>query len=222
MKLLSRVLALVVLVPGLALAQSSKVEMKMANSKTLQRATQKLGAAEYGGGWTTLMAGTIKMAQQKDLSIGVSLETSLLTDTSVYSSNYTKAAAEAEAMIQVQVLVDGQPVEPGPVTFDRRNQKLMAAFDGFSCQIAADGTLSGCKYQDEYLQLVLDTTAAHAFFFGALNVGVGTHDIHVQARTATTSSSTAGAAASATATIGSGSFTVEEVRLVKSADLGSI
>ncbi len=168
------------------------------------------------------MEGTIKMAQQKDLSIGVSLETSLVTDTSVYSSNYTKASAEAEAMIEVQVLIDGQPAAPGPVTFDRRNQKLMASFDGFSCQIAADGSLSGCKYQDEYLQLVLDTTAAHAFFFGATDVGVGSHTITVQARTATTSSSSAGSAASATATIGSGAFTVEEVRLVKSADLGSI
>ncbi len=223
MKKLFVLMAALVAVP--AFAQSAKVEMKMADGATiaLKRATSKVGATEYGGAWTTLMSGTIKMSQQKDLMIGVSLETSLVTDTSVASSNYNKLTSEAEAGIQVRVLVDGQPVQPGAVTFDRRNQKLTAAFDGFSCQIdPVTQALSGCKYQDEYIQLVLDTTAAHAFFFGITDVGVGTHTIEVQASTWAWGSTSAGVAASALATIGYGAFTVEEVRLVKGSDLGSI
>ncbi|WP_242339968.1 hypothetical protein [Anaeromyxobacter sp. SG66] len=55
---------------------------------------------------------------------------------------------------------------------------------------------------------MLDTEAAHAFFFGAANVDVGYHTITVQARTTT---STTGLA-NAQAVIGKAAFTVEEVR----------
>ncbi len=218
MKLLSRTFLAVLLLTGIASAQSAKVEMKMGEVKALQRALSQVAAADYGGAWTTIMSGTIRTSSQKDLMFGVSLVTSLLTDTTVGSSKYRADTSEAEAMVEVQVLVDGQAANPSPVTFDRRRQTLMAKFDGFSCNIADDGTLSGCAYQDEILQLVLDTEAAHAFFFGAANVGVGSHRIEVQARTATRATSQAGAA-SATAFVGKGAFTVEEVRLVNGADV---
>ncbi len=213
MKLLTRIVVAMSLLVGVAAAQSAKIDMQMGTVKALQRATQALGPTEYAGGWTTVMSGAIRTSSQKDLVFGVSLVTSIMTDTTVASSRYTKDVSQAEGKIEVQVLVDGAPATPGPVVFDRRNQKLMAQFDGFSCDIALDGTLSGCKYQDEILQLVLETEAAHAFFFGAANVGVGNHVIEVQARTSTFASSQAGAAA-ATAFIGKGAFTVEEVRLV--------
>ncbi|BDG01343.1 hypothetical protein [Anaeromyxobacter oryzae] len=216
MKTLLKMVLAVVLLSGVASAQSAKVEMKMGEVKALQRATTLLAPTDYVGGWTTVMSGAIHTSSQKDLMFGVSIVTSLMTDTTVSSSRYTKDTSSAEAKIEVQVLVDGKVAAPGPVTFDRRKQTLMAQFDGFACDIAADGTLSGCRYQDEVLQLILDTEAAHAFFFGAANVGVGDHTIEVQARTAVDGSSQAGAWA-ASAFLGKGAFTVEEVRLVKDA-----
>ncbi len=208
----------VALISSVAYAQSAKVEMKMGTVKALSKPTAQVGAGEFGGSWTPIMSGTIKTSQQKDLMFGVSLVTSLLTDTTVSSSKYRGDTSTAEAKIEVRVLVDGNEAAPGAVVFDRRAQTLMAQFDGFSCQIAADGTLSGCTYQDEILQLILDTEAAHAFFFGALNVGVGVHSVEIQARTTTFQSSQAGAA-KASAFISNGSFTVEEVRLVQGADI---
>ncbi len=209
---MGRVVLAVMFLSGTAFAQSAKVTMQMGSIKTLPR----VQALQDDGAWATIMSGTIKTSQQKDLVFGVSLVTSLVTDTTVASSRYAKSESQAEAGIQVKVLVDGKDISPGEVTFDRRRQYLMAQFDGFSCPILADGTvaLEGCAYQDEILQLVLDTEAAHAFFFGAANVGVGTHVIEVQARTKT---STLGLA-SATAILGKGAFTVEEVRLVNGVD----
>jgi hypothetical protein len=215
------VIAVALLSAGVASAQSAKVEMKMGEVKALTKASNQIAAAEFAGGWTTIMNGAIRTSQQKDLVFGVSLVTSLMTDTTVSSSRYKADTSQAEAKVEVRVLVDGQEADPGSVVFDRRKQTLMAQFDGFSCQIAADGTLSGCAYQDEVLQLILDTEAAHAFFFGAANVGVGDHTVEVQARTAVWGSSQAGAQ-SAAAFVGKGAFTVEEVRLVRSADIQAL
>lgn len=216
MRLISRLCVAAFLVSGTASAQSAKIDMQMGQIKALAKPMSQVGAGEFGGPWTTIMTGAIHTSSQKDLVFGVSLVTSLMTDTTVASSRYNKDVSQAEGKIEVQVLVDGVLASPGPVVFDRRNQKLMAQFDGFSCDIAVDGTLSGCKYQDEILQLVLETEAAHAFFFGAPDVGTGDHVIQVQARTSTFATSQAGAAA-ATAFIGKGAFTVEEVRLVNGA-----
>lgn len=221
MKLVLRMVVAVALLSGVASAQSAKVAMKMGEVKALAKPTAQIAASAYAGDWTTIMTGAIRTSQQKDLVFGVSLVTSLMTDTTVASSRYKADTSQAEAKVEVQVLVDGQVVQPGGVVFDRRKQTLMAQFDGFSCQIAADGTLSGCAYQDEVLQLVLDTEAAHAFFFGAADVGVGDHVIEVQARTAVWGSSQAGAY-SAAAFVGKGAFTVEEVRLVRSSDIATL
>jgi hypothetical protein len=223
MKLLSRIVVALSLVSGIAFAQAAKIDMQMGTVKALQKASSALSPTEYAGAWTTIMSGSIHTSSQKDLVFGVSLVTSLMTDTAVASSRYTKDISQAEAKIEVQVLVDGKTAVPGTVVFDRRNQKLMAQFDGFSCTIGTDGSLSGCKYQDEILELILETEAAHAFFFGMANVGVGDHVIQVQARTSTFASSQAGAA-SASAFIGKGAFTVEEVRLVNgtSVDIPSL
>ncbi|WP_242342369.1 hypothetical protein [Anaeromyxobacter terrae] len=211
MKSLVKLIVAVMVLSGTAFAQSAKVDMGMG----VLKAPPKLAANAVVGDWGTIMTGSIRTSSQKDLMFGVSLVTSLFTDTTVASSQYRKSEAEAEATIEVRVLVDGVEAAPNEVTFDRRRQYMMAQFDGFSCQILADGTvaLDGCAYQDEILQLVLDTEAAHAFFFGAANVGVGDHTIAVQARMTT---STTGLA-NARALIGKGAFTIEEVRLVNGA-----
>jgi len=50
-------------------------------------------------GWTDVLRGTIHTPNQKDLLIGVSFETSLLTDTLVVSKSGTKDTSTAEASI---------------------------------------------------------------------------------------------------------------------------
>lgn len=229
MKCISRIVVAALMFSGVASAQSAKVEMRMNGFKALGTASTQVSPAAFTGQFKTIMSGTIKMAQQKDLSIGVSLVTALMTDTTVASSKYRTDTASADAGVEVQVLVDGNRVaEPGTITFDRRKQTMMAQFDGFSCQIAADGTLSGCAYQDEILQLSLETEAAHAFFFGLTDVGVGVHKIEVQARTAATAlsgsatASDAAFASKASAFINKGSFTVEEVQLIKGTDITAL
>lgn len=213
--MIGRMVVALALVSNVAFAQSAKVEMKMGQITQLPKASSAIAAGAFASPWKTIMSGTIKTSQQKDLVFGVSLVTSLMTDTTVSSSKYRGDTSTAEAGIAVRVLVDGVEASPGAVVFDRRAQTLLAKFDGFSCEILADGTiaLDGCAYQDEVLQLILDTEAAHAFFFGKADVGVGLHNIEVQAQTRTDATSQAGAA-SATAVVGKGAFTVEEVRLV--------
>jgi hypothetical protein len=209
MNWLSKLVVAMVFLSGTAFAQSAKIDMGMGDLK----AARSVGAtAADEAGWVDVMTGNIRTSSQKDLKFGVSLVTSLVTDTTVKSSEYRVSKSDAEASVEVRVLVDGVEAAPGPVTFDRRKQTLMAQFDGFSCTLLPDGSIDlyGCSYQDEILQLVLETEAAHAFFFGSANVGVGDHVITVQARTTTSSNGFAGA----TALVGKGAFTVEEVRLV--------
>jgi hypothetical protein len=129
MKSLSKLLVAVVMLSGTAFAQSAKVNMQMGDPKVLPR----VAALTDSGNWSDVMSGRIHTSSQKDLVFGVSLVTSLLTDTTVSSSAYRKSESPAEASIEVRVLGDGQEATPGTVTFDRRRQYLMAQFDGFSC-----------------------------------------------------------------------------------------
>ena len=196
-----------------ALAQSAKATAKVGNVNVLNQTTL---------GWTTILANTIKTANQKDLFIDVSLETGLYTQTKV-RSNGNKDTSSAEATIKVQVLVDGVPAYPGEVVFDRRNQTLSATLGGIleNCTDSngdGDIDLNDCTLAPEEIELILDTMAAHSFNFIMDDLGPGEHAVEVQATISTSGSSGAGSA-SANATIGNGSVTVEEVRLIKDEDI---
>jgi len=181
-------------------------------------------AFDESTGWTPILNTQIKTSQQKDLIIGVSLETGLVTKTVVRSKNNVEDIAWAEANVRVRVLVDGNEAVPGVVTYDKRYQELMAKFAGFNnCFDANVDTvidpLTECTLDPEELSLLLDTLAAHHFAFVLDDLGSGVHNVVVQAQVITDMGLAGSQLGEATARglVGKGSLTVEEVRLVKGA-----
>jgi hypothetical protein len=174
-------------------------------------------------GWQTVLANTIKTANQKDLFVGASLEVGLFTLTQAKSKNLQTDTSLAEADVQVRVLVDGVEAEPGPVVFGRRSQTLSATLEGaiagcLTLVTNLDGSVSIVVDPDcvtpETIQLILDTLDAASFNFVAIDVPVGVHTVSVQARIQTTTSVESGTA-TAEAVVGKGTMTVESVRLIK-------
>jgi len=208
-------------VSGYAQSQpSSKVTAKTANLTLLPSTTGT-------GDWQTLLSNTIKTANQKDLFINASFEVGLFTRTLVSSKNMTTDTSTAQANVQVQVLLDGNAVEPGKVVYGRRTQTLSATLEGaiagcLSLVTNLDGTTSivvdtNCVTA-ETIELILDSMDAASFSFVAVDVPQGVHLISVQARIDTTGSAQTGSW-TAVGTVGKGSMTVESVRLIKDANV---
>src|SRR5262249_13047498 len=179
------------------------------------------------GGWQTVLANTIKTANQKDLFIGASFEVGLYTRTLVRSKSLTPDTSMAKGKVEVRVLVDNRVVEPGVVVFGRRSQTLTATLEGaiggcLSLVTNLDGSVSiivnpTCVTPEE-IELILSTLDAATFNFVATDVPQGVHTISVQARIDTSGSAQQGSF-SATGTVGKGSLTVESVRLIKNEDV---
>jgi len=196
--------------------------------------------------WINILSTVIKTSSQKDLILGVSLETSLFTETFVSSKGGTQETADATAGIEVRVCIDNTTspnggacdgagglagyvsAQPGVVMFDKRRQLLTAKFAGILSACTGDRDGDGipnevpddCIITAEELSLLLDTTAAHHFNFVLDDIGVGTHNVKVQARISITeNASSANARADAKALVGKGSVAVEEIRLVKGVDI---
>lgn len=182
-------------------------------------------------GWTPILRGKLKVAEQKDLAIDVSLECGLYTDTLARSKGGTKDTSAAEAIVKIRVAVfDGannlvMHAAPGGakgIVFARRAQELSATFQGL-----IDGCLSVDEngivvlnqecLKPEEVELVLDTMNANAFNFLAPNLGAGIHTLVVEAKI-DTAAGAQGGTASARAAIGRGSMLVEEIRLVKGSE----
>ena len=140
------------------------------------------------GDWVTILCNNIKTAEDKDLFITAALEVGLFTDTT------TPPEATARARVQVRVLRDGQPVEPGVVVYGHRTQTLRS---------------------DVPIELQLDTLDAASFSFVDEDVPVGVHQICVQARVDTGGDGTFAASGA----VGKGTVTVESVRLIKGEDV---
>jgi hypothetical protein len=199
--------------------------------------------------WVTVIKPiTIKPPNDKDLVMTFSAECGLTTDTTVMSRKLAKASAKAEAMIEIQVLVDGDPVIVGPpmtyangmsrtgesVIFARRSQELIAEFGGGfpDCYDADSGTyvITDSCLEKESLQLILDTMSANSFTFIATDLDPVEHDIEVQARLTYLTDTMydvnpdqaegdASASAEALAYLGYSSFTIETVRFAKGAEI---
>lgn len=177
--------------------------------------------------WETVLQTTIRTSEQKDLFVGVSLQTGLFTDTLVRSKGGTTDTSKAEAEVVARVkLTDPSGnvryAEPGDVVYDKRSQTLMAKLGGIlsGCtDVDGDGhiSLDECTLIEEEIQLILDTLAAHHFNFAIDDLGSGVHTVEVQTRIATNVEFQAGSAV-AKAMVGKGSVTVEEVRLLKDID----
>ena len=202
------------------------------------------GLAEAAKGWK-IFEQVIKTPTGKDLFIDVSLECGLTTNTKVMSRALRKAIAEAEAVVKVQVLVDGIPVAVNgdghsEIIFARRHQTLIAEFAGdFStCEVVVDPdtgigsiVITDECLDPESLQLILDTMNANSFNFIAPDLVAGEHTVTVMASLsymkngyevvavdAEDDPQTTGAAAAA-AYLGNGSVTIELVRMIKDEDL---
>lgn len=195
---------------------SSKVTAKTSSLVLLPKTS---GTA----GWQTVLFNTLKTANQKDLFISASFEVGLFTQTLSSSKNNTADTSVAQANVQVQVLLDGQVVQPGPVVFGRRTQTLSATLEGAigNCLLLTtnlDGSVTisvntNCVTA-EMIELIQDSMDAAAFNFVAVDVPQGIHTVSVQARIDTTGSAQTGSW-SALGTVGKGALTVESVRLIK-------
>lgn len=177
--------------------------------------------------WVNIMSTAIKTANQKDLFIDVSLQSSLYTRTQVKSRDMNKDTSTAQAGVQVRVLVDGVEALPGTIVFNDRYQELSATLQGQVDLVDSDGdgVIEPGELQTvapEEIELLLSTISANAFNFVAPDVTSGVHQITIQARIDVGTSAQAGSA-EAEALIGAGSVTVEEVRMVKDliVELGS-
>ena len=190
--------------------------------------------------WYQIFEQVIKTPTGKDLFIDVSLECGLTTNTKVMSRALNKAVAEAEAVVKVQVLVDGEPVkvngipnDPSEIIFARRHQTLIAEFAGdFStCEVEEGEIVITEECLDpESLQLILDTMQANSFNFIAPDLVAGEHTVTVMAKLSYMKNGyevvpieedepqTTGKAAAA-AYLGNGSVTIEVVRMIKGEDL---
>ena len=173
---------------GSALAASAKVTAKCGDLE---------GVVEANNGWITVFTTNIHTPQDKELFIDVSMECGLTTNTKVMSKQLVRAISEAEAMVEVRVLVD--PVfddgtlqnsaaiaSPGEIIFAKRYQALIAEFAGdiSGALSIEDGVLviNEDLIEPEMLALILKTMSANSFNFIAQNLDQGFHDIVVQAK----------------------------------------
>ena len=183
--------------------------------------------------WVDVLETQIKTSSQKDLVFDVALQCGIVTDTTVKSSGGTQSAATARANIAVRVLVDGFAAEPqnsidangaeaAGVVYCDRIQTLAAKFAGLNCTANLTTGAVTCTDPEE-LQLILRTLNANAFNFAKSDVGVGVHTVTVQARAQASvnfdDDTSGGALAGAEAFTGAGSMLVEEVHLVKGANI---
>jgi hypothetical protein len=133
-----------------------------------------------------------------------SLETALLTDTSIStllgttaggSKTASRTTAAAFGSIEVELVLTDQngtkyDVYPNKVTYDSRLQQLSGTL-GMACVKQADGTITCDQSQD--IDLLLSTMGAHSFHFIAPNLpqGVYTCTFNVYAKTKATADSIA-------------------------------
>jgi len=214
-------------------AYSSLINLKACNAID----AAGCGATPSDTGWTPVLRQQIKLANQKDLFLGASLQCGIVTDTTVKSLNGSLDSAEARGTVRVRIKVTGptgavsyaQPSSGADATgaptgsnsgvvFCDRIQTLAAKFSGLQCRV--DGTGAVTCASPEELQLILKTMNANAFNFIAPNLPSGVHLIEVQARNSaqTSVTGTNGSLGAANAFIGAGSVSVESVRMVKGND----
>jgi len=172
---------------------SAKVTAKTANLTLLPPTTTQ-------GEWHTVLANSIKTANQKDLFISASFEVGLYTDTLVKSKLMVSDTTTAKADVKVRVVLDlgtgaERVVEPGEVVYGRRSQTLSATLEGaiagcLSVVTNLDGSLgivlNQACVQPEVIDLILDTMDAASFNFVAVDVPQGVHTVSVQAQIETT------------------------------------
>ncbi|MBI2852660.1 MAG: hypothetical protein HYX84_06130 [Chloroflexi bacterium] len=208
--------------------------------------TDNIPAEDYASEWTTILTQNIKTPNQKDLFVGVSLETGLWTRTLVRSKATESEplgdwdTSKARSRILVRVLVDGQMATtslnvpqagaafPRAVTFNDREQtlsaKFMGIFTGDDLIVTEDPvtgehtvTINYDTLDYEELDLILNTLTANSFNFVVADLTPGNHEIEVQAQIRANGSAENGSY-QAMALVGQGSVVIESVRMMKGED----
>jgi hypothetical protein len=190
------------------------------------------------GNWFNVMTASLKSnsSSSSTLFVSTALITGLYTDTTV-KGNGSSQTAQSTASVAVRVLLDctncggsgaiqNAPSDSGAafpnggmsndfgVTFDSRIQQLTATLGQAITTTCILTGLTSCS--QEQIQLILETTGAHAFNFFLMNVGSGAHSITVQVRLnsdAGTGVNTSLGSSVAAAYFGLGSLTVMPVHL---------
>lgn len=174
------------------------------------------GACDAEGYCKVLETVLANAGTPKDLVIGLSFETMLMTNTSVKSKGGSLSTSTADAEIKMKVLVDGVEAAPGAVTFDKRLQTLWAKLGGVMDCADSDGdgivSFDECTLTDEEIGLILDTAQASTFNFLSYNIGSGSHTIEAYAQLSHNGAVVDGSgAADASAALGKGTLSVWEV-----------
>ena len=176
------------------------------------------------GGGAKVLYGNIKVpsAANKNVILMGSLETSILTDTTVASSGGSKSTSSAQGSIIVTPKIyqcldqycnvvsstPAAPIVPSTVTFDERLQTLSATLAGLNCTTNLTTGVVTCT-SPETIELLLSTTSAHSFNFlvnGALASGVYQVQLGVQVSDIASTTNTLGAGATVFAGVGGGSL----------------
>lgn len=215
---------------GIAFAEGQPAAKATAKVGTIALVEGPTGSGSSTSGWVSVLSNTLKTSSQKDLFVDASLECGLLTRTLVKSKSGTSDTSIAQAAVEVRVKLDPgttaeKVFEPGDVIFCRRSQELTAVFAGILSDCTdedGDGTIEipdECTITEEELELILDTMNANSFNFILDDVGVGVHEVDVQARINLGPNSAGAGSTESKGLIGKGSVTVEEVRLIQGEDI---
>ena len=192
-----------------------------ANATTATSCSTQAGSAK-------VLYGNIKVpsASNKNVILMGSLETSILTDTTVASSGGTKSSSSAMGSIivtpQIYACIDSNcntvssvpaaPIVPSTVTFDERLQTLSASLLGLGCTANTTTGVITCT-SPETIELLLSTTSAHSFNFlvnGSLASGVYQVQFGVQVSGVASTTATLSSGASVSVAVGAGSL-IEQI-----------
>jgi hypothetical protein len=169
-----------------------------------------IGGCSNTGGGSAVLFGNIKTpsASSKNVLIMATLESSILTNTTVASKNGQKATSSASGSVVVKPhvfycpnndcsgasgqLVDittmGGSVTPSAVTFNQRLQTLTASLAGLNC--TANLTTGAVTCTDpETIGLVLSAMSANGFNFLAQTPGQGVYQVQLEIALAATAAS---------------------------------
>jgi hypothetical protein len=209
-----------------ALAQhqpSSKSAVQVSNLVLLSETSNSTAS----GQWVNLLSANLKTANKKDLLVFVSLECGLYGRTIGRTRGGTTVdTLMANSGVKVRVLIDGVTVgEPGEITLCRKTQTLstqLAQAISACTDVNLDGVVSipeECTFTEQQLDLILDSLQGVGFNFALLDLSPGVHSIQLQARIDINLAAPTATDVEARATIGKGTLIVEEVRLIKDADI---
>ncbi len=185
-------------------------------------------ACTPNGGGPAILFGDIKVpsSTNKNVLVMASLETSIITNTQVASSNGNKSTSTATGTVAVTPkvlqcpnndcsgasgpLVDittlGGSVTPSVVTFNQRGQTLSANLLGLGCTANLTTGAITCT-SPETIDLILSTTSANAFNFLVQTPGQGVYQVQLGiSLSASATSDTIGAGSQASVGVGAGSL----------------